>query len=489
MLPNNARAKPDLIDQLRSVFRGLKLVLFDPVEEIYLGLKTGALPTTLCWSGGSLLSLGFFFYLDGRLFHILGLQSIAPGHTRDFLAVTSVFWPFIVWTYYRVGLRSARIKKLNKAFYNAHIETRLKERPQFISDLPIDDSTRRLRLRGRGIPLSTYVGAKGTIESELNVFVAKMENPHGNREIVDIIYTTSELPGFWSLDSLTGYPDFSFPVGKSYRGEVKASLQRIPHYLVAGESGGGKSSFIRMMVTILLANNHELEVYFLDFKEGMENQVFQGFDNITLVDNAQDAAAKMTQLNQILETRMREFKAAKARSLEMYNAGRTKRSERERRIVIVVDEISELMPTLGGKHNSTLNEVNSIINRISRMGRAVGMNLVIGTQKPDAKNLDPTIKANLMGIVCFPVTHFSQSTVILGNSRAAELNAEIRGRAIWKNGSTQIEVQTPFLTEVEVAHARERASKLWGTKPKEPERIEAKVEEKELPSETFSGGN
>lgn len=487
MMMNNERQKPDLLDKMVALWRGLKLVVYEPLKEIYLGARTGALPSTFLWVIGSLLSLSFFFYMDARLLSLFGKRSIPPGGVRDFIATSSVFWGFLFWGYNRLRLRMMRIGKLEKAFVNAQIETRLKERPQFISDLPIDDSTRRLRLRGRGIPLSTYTAAKGTLEAQLNVFIAKLEHPAGNRELVDLIYSIYEMPAFWSLDSLKGYHDFSFPVGKSYRGEVKANLRTIPHYLVAGESGGGKSSFIRMMITILLANNYEIEVYYLDFKEGMENQVFQGFDNITLVDNVQDAAAKMTQLIQILETRMREFKAAKARSLEMYNSSQVKKGDRERRIVVVVDEISELMPTLRGKHNSTLNEINSGINRIARMGRAVGMNLVVGTQKPDAKNLDPTIKANLMGVICFPVTHFSQSTVVLGNSRAAELNAEIAGRAIWKNGSTQIEVQTPFLTESEVTHARERAAKFWGTKPKAEREAQASTPKKESPPETLSG--
>lgn len=486
MLQNEKKEKPDLLDQVQAIWRGVKLIAFDPLYEIYIGAKTGALPTTLLWGVGILMSGVLMFYLDHRFLALFGRRSIGPGHVRDVMAVTSVFWGFLLWGYYRLGARMRRIQKLDRTFFNAHIETRLKEGPEFIYDLPVDESTRRLRLKGRGIPVSTYIGAKKTIESELNIFIAKIENPENNRELVDIIYSIYEIPGFWSLDSLVGYRDFTFPVGKSHRGEVRASLRLIPHYLIAGETGGGKSSFIRMMLTILLSNNAELEVYFLDFKEGMENQVFQGFDNIRLIDNTQDAAAKMIEIKQILESRMKTFKAAKARSIEAYNAGQDRHDAKEKRIIVVVDEISELMPTLGGKHNSTLNEISSVINRIARMGRAVGINLVIGTQKPDAKNLDPTVKANLSGIVCFPVPHFSQSTVILGNNRATELNAEIPGRAIWKNGSNFTEVQTPFLTEIEVNSARERASKLWGNQT-QPQASAPKPQEKEPPAETIQG--
>ena len=69
------------------------------------------------------------------------------------------------------------------------------------------------------------------------------------------------------------------------------------------------------------------------------------------------------------------------------------------------------------------------------------------------RNLDATIKANLPGIICFYVTNHSQSNVVLGNRRAADLDGSIRGRAIWQWGSSQHEVQTPYLTpqEVEIA--------------------------------------
>ncbi len=106
-------------------------------------------------------------------------------------------------------------------------------------------------------------------------------------------------------------------------------------------------------------------------------------------------------------------------------------------------------------------EINGTLNKIARMGRAVGINLVVGVQKPDAKNLDPTIKSCLPGVLCFPVSHFSQSTIILGNSRAADLNKEYKGRAIWKHGLDLVEVQAPLLTEEEVINVRNQIERYW----------------------------
>ena len=218
MHQNNEEKKRDLIDQLFTAGRAVKLLALDPIYEIYIGAKTGALPTTLCWISGSLISLALFSYVDNRILERFGRHSLHPGKLRDVLSFLSVFCGFLVWGYYRLGMRMRRIRKLDKAFFNAHIETRLKERPQFVFDYPVDDFTRRMRLRGRGIPTAAYVSAKPTIENELNVKVVKIEHPGNNRELVDIIYTLFELPEFWKLESLVGYRDFSFPVGSSYRG-------------------------------------------------------------------------------------------------------------------------------------------------------------------------------------------------------------------------------------------------------------------------------
>lgn len=155
----------------------------------------------------------------------------------------------------------------------------------------------------------------------------------------------------------------------------------------------------------------------------------------------------------------------------MYNRTVLRKDLREKRIVVVVDEIAELMPTFKGKANSDLMEINSTLNRIARMGRAIGINLVIGVQKPDARNLDPTIKANLSGVLCFAVSHFTQSTIVLGNSRAADLNKEYKGRAIWKRGLEFIEVQTPLLTEEEVIDVQNRIAGHWKEKSEGPSEV------------------
>lgn len=468
-----------MVDRLGVFFR---FTVVEPLAEIYRGIQVGSIPQITCWIVGIVLSSTLLFHIDDGLLRLFGKAPLVAGKARGILGIVLLFSGFLGWAFFRVGIKERIKKKLKNVFINAGLETRLKETPEFVVDFPLDEFTRKLRLRGRGLPVDAYKNAKSFIEAGLNVSLAKIENPSGNREYVDIVYTTERMPDVWMLDHLLGYKDFSFPVGLSLRGEITASFKTSPHFLIAGESGGGKSTFIRMIVTVILINNQDVEVYFIDFKRGMENQVFEGFDRVTLIDDAKDACSRLQAINSILDARMTAFRNAKARNLEMYNRRPNRKGPKEKRILVVVDEVSEMVPTMGNPNNADLGQATSIMNRIARMGRAVGINLVIGVQKPDAKNLDTGIKANTSGVVCFPVSHFNQSMVVLGNGRAADLNSEIKGRAIWKQGADFIEVQTPLLTEKEVHEAKEKVRRYWKPKSSAPiEKSDAETFEKASP--------
>ncbi len=114
------------------------------------------------------------------------------------------------------------------------------------------------------------------------------------------------------------------------------------------------------------------------------------------------------------------------------------------RHVLVVDEAAEMF--LAGAHAETndIQTARRVLSQIARQGRSVGVHLVIATQRPDSRALDPQVKANLTGVICFQMLNDASSITVLGVGRATELPA-IPGRAIWKSGAEMIEIQTPFL--------------------------------------------
>ena len=85
-----------------------------------------------------------------------------------------------------------------------------------------------------------------------------------------------------------------------------------------------------------------------------------------------------------------------------------------------------------------------ILSRVARQGRSLGIHLVIATQRPDSRALDPQIKANLPGVLCFQMVNDISSITVLGTGRATDL-PPVPGRGIWKASSTTLEIQTPNL--------------------------------------------
>ena len=122
------------------------------------------------------------------------------------------------------------------------------------------------------------------------------------------------------------------------------------------------------------------------------------------------------------------------------------------RHIVVIDEAFDLF--MVGPHANSAEVKNSrrYSSKIAAQGRAVGVHLIIATQRPDRFAIDPQTKANLTGKVCFRLPNLASSMTVMDNKRAAEL-PNIKGRAIWQNSSEQFEVQTPFYTEDQAASA------------------------------------
>lgn len=432
----------------------VKLVLIDPPIEIFKAFKKNTIPVVVCSLIGILfwaLAYNFDFYF----FKVLGLEFLYT--TGPFRVFYLCF--FVLSGYYLFGLNQTRLKikmltKLSNVLQNSSLKSPMGDLPKFIDDSPIDDSARRLRLTSAGIPLSRFKVEKEALQSNLDAEIIKITNAEGSKSIVDIVYGTFSTPHFWHIENLGGYRNFSFPIGRNQTGEIIVSLKDIPHFLVAGVSGGGKSTFTRMMTAVLTFNNDDLDVVVLDLKGGMEAQMFEDIKGVRVLSDARNCERELLNIKETLEERMKLISNSKCKDIDQYNSKKTDPKEKLERKLVIIDEASELSLKIGDQDAEYLKKVNHYLSKIARMGRACGVHLVMGTQKPDNRNIDSTIKANLSGIICFYVTNHSQSNVVLGNRRAADLDGSIRGRAIWQWGSQQQEVQTPYLTPDEVEEAK-----------------------------------
>lgn len=237
-------------------------------------------------------------------------------------------------------------------------------------------------------------------------------------------------------------------VGKDITGRnIVADLAKMPHMLVAGATGSGKSVFINALILSLIYKSSPEDVRFImvDPKK-VELNIYNGIPHllIPVVTKASMAASALNWAVKEMMKRYDIFAESGVRNLEAYNKlAATKGSGLKPfpSIVIIVDELADLMQVASA-------EVEDAIYRLAQLARAAGMHLVIATQRPDVKVITGTIKANIPCRVAFSVNQLVDSRTILDGSGAEHLLGN--GDMLFKFGGKPIRLQGAFVADKEV---------------------------------------
>ncbi len=254
--------------------------------------------------------------------------------------------------------------------------------------------------------------------------------------------------------------DLPIALGKTISNEVFiADLAKMPHLLVAGATGQGKSVGINAILVSLLFKKHpsELKFVLVDPKK-VELTLFRKIERHFLAKLPDEADAIITDTKKVVNTlnslciemdeRYDLLKDAQVRNIKEYNQKFTSRkiSDPEKHrylpyIVLVIDEFADLMMTAG-------KEVEVPIARIAQLARAVGIHLVIATQRPSVNIITGTIKANFPSRLAFRVLSKIDSRTILDTGGADQLIG--RGDMLLSTGSDLIRLQCAFVDTPEV---------------------------------------
>ncbi len=426
---------------------------WDALKEIFLGARAGTLPWSSCLMWGMGVSLVVIYDLDTAIFRRFHAGVLYPKSIWWFtgyylVLILSGFW---FWGMYRAGVKIHILRRLTHVFKSTGLRNALGELPSFICDRPIDAHTRMMRLTKRSLALDRFEGARPAIESALHIYIDELRD-HRRSGTVDIIYAHEPMPDSVVLRDCV-IPKDQIIVGTTRSGQLMSDFRSTPHILVAGQTGGGKSTCVRQWITTLYLSNPSYKFTLIDLKGAIEFQLFEKIPRVEVYGDMDKAIQQLDALGEELEDRMKILKANGAKDLETYRAipaEERKAPERPNanlnfdRHVIVIDEVAELFLSGGGTSGRDAQRAREVVSKIARQGRAVGLNLIVGTQRPDAKALDTQVKANLTGKICFQMADQHSSLVVLGNARAKDL-PPIPGRAIWQNGIRQIEIQVPFL--------------------------------------------
>ena len=303
-----------------------------------------------------------------------------------------------------------------------------------------------LSLAALGIRIIAPIPGKGTIGIEVpnkKPTIVSMESILNSKKFQE---STMELP---------------LAIGKTITNEVfMVDLAKIPHLLVAGATGQGKSVGLNAIITSLLYKKHpnELKIVLIDPKK-VEFSVYSPItdhfmasapdnDDEPIITDVTKVVRTLNSLCTLMDHRYDMLKIAGARNIKEYNKkfinhqlNLTKGHEYMPYIVVVIDEYGDLIMTAG-------REVEAPITRIAQLARAVGIHMVIATQRPTANIITGNIKANFPGRMAFKVSAMIDSRTILDRPGANQLVG--RGDLLFLNGNEPVRVQCAFVDTPEI---------------------------------------
>ncbi len=265
----------------------------------------------------------------------------------------------------------------------------------------------------------------------------------------------NELQSAVYIREVLGTPEFAsfgsklgFALGKDIAGRpIVGDIARMPHLLIAGSTGSGKSVCINTLITSILykATPNEVKLVMIDPKV-VELGVYNGIPHllIPVVTDPRKAAGALQWAVNEMTNRYKLFADTNVRDLKGYNVW-AKENEKEElpQIVIIIDELADLM--MVAPH-----DVEDSICRLAQMARAAGMHLVIATQRPSVDVITGIIKANIPSRIAFAVSSYVDSKTILDMGGAEKLLG--RGDMLYSpiGSSKPLRVQGAFVTDKEV---------------------------------------
>jgi S-DNA-T family DNA segregation ATPase FtsK/SpoIIIE len=302
-----------------------------------------------------------------------------------------------------------------------------------------------LSLSALGIRIIAPIPGKGTIGIEV---------PNKNREMVGIRSVLSS-ERFQKTDK-----ELPVAIGKTISNELMViDLTKMPHLLVAGATGQGKSVGLNVILTSLLYKKHPSQLKFIlvDPKK-VEMSLFSKIERhyLAKLPNSEEAIITDTKkvvytLNSLcieMENRYEILKDAGAKNIKEYNAKFVARKLNPKEghrflpyIVLVIDELADLMMTAG-------KEVETPIARLAQLARAIGIHLVVATQRPSVNVITGVIKANFPARLSFKVTSKIDSRTILDTGGADQLIGQ--GDMLFSSGSEIVRLQSPFVDTPEI---------------------------------------
>lgn len=321
---------------------------------------------------------------------------------------------------------------------------------------------------GVGVKVSKIVNLSDDIALNLAAPSVRIEAPIPGKSAIGIEVPNKEVTPVYLREVIESdeFQQFNsslaFALGKDISGRcIVADIAKMPHLLIAGATGSGKSVCINTLITSLIykSSPNDVKMLLIDPKV-VELSVYNGIPHliIPVVTEPRKAASALEWAVSEMTSRYKLFADNNVRNIESYNKLMEDVSPEKKlpKIVIIIDELADLMMVAP-------NEVEDSITRLAQMARAAGIHLVIATQRPSVDVITGVIKANIPSRISFAVSSQIDSRTILDMAGAEKLLG--RGDMLFLpiGENKPIRIQGAFISEKEVENIVEYLKKTFNT--------------------------
>lgn len=309
------------------------------------------------------------------------------------------------------------------------------EAPILISNKPYNKVKNGMILTffNRNISKEIWDKSLEKIEATFNIFVLKITEGKDRRTVeVYAVPADAGLPDMipWREDYLSPHSTV-LALGRSRTDLVTVDLQKIPHLLLAGSTGSGKSVLLKLLLHQCVQK--DMSVYIADFKGGLDfprhwrESCHMIFDVLLFRDTLKELVGE-------LKARANELSRTDCANIEVYNAAVR---HIYKHIAIACDEVAELLDKTGRsrEEKEVMDEITSYLSTIARLGRAMGIHLILATQRPDAKVLEGQIKNNIDFRVCGRADNVLSQIILDCTDAADKIPKDAQGRFLTNDGT------------------------------------------------------
>ena len=305
-----------------------------------------------------------------------------------------------------------------------------------------------------GVKVSRIVSLVDDIALNMAAVGVRIEAPIPGKAAIGIEIANDDIATVHLRDVLESDESLRHPsrlavaLGKDIAGKnIIADLARMPHLLIAGATGSGKSVCINTIIASIIyrATPEEVRLILIDPKK-VELSVYNGIPHllVPVVTDPKKASGALNWAVMEMDERYKRFADVGVRDIRGYNAQRRADEPLMPQIVVIIDELSDLMLVAPG-------EVEEAICRLAQLARACGIHLVIATQRPSVNVITGIIKANIPSRIAFAVSSQVDSRTILDAAGAEKLLG--KGDMLYApaGGGKPLRVQGCFVSDAEVA--------------------------------------